>query len=141
MNNQRTIVYTLSVILVLAVASLAVLYIVRASSAPPSPEIHHLVIMKVQDTWKVVQEEDSTRTLVVARKGDRIRWIARGSDVYFQFMDARIFGGHTQMLPDGKELTLTVSRVARAGENPYAVFCLKDREFARGDSPPVIIIE
>jgi len=38
-------------------------------------------------------------------------------------------------------LTLTVGRLARSGENHYAVFCLTDREYARGDSPPVIIIE
>ena len=109
-----------------------------ASQTPPT--VHALSIMKVNNVWKVVDAEDSTKTLVIAKRGEKVIWTARGSDVYFQFMDKKLFGWNTKTLKDGRQLVLPVGRLARSGPNPYAVFCLADKQFATGDSAPVIII-
>jgi hypothetical protein len=105
------------------------------------PAEHNLSIMKVQNQWKVVLAQDTTVTTVRAKKGDKIIWTAKGSDVYFQFMDDKIFGKFTKVLKDGETLMLPVAATAKTGPNPYAVFCIADLEFATGDSPPVIIVE
>jgi hypothetical protein len=102
---------------------------------------HHLSITKVHNKWKVVDSVDTSRTAVSAKRGERIVWEADGSDVYFQFMDDKLFGDYTRSLKANQRLVMVVGNGARSGEHPYAVFCVADNEYATGDSPPKIIIE
>ncbi len=106
----------------------------------PSQE-YHLLIMKIKKDWKVVSAQDTTRTTVRVKKGDKIIWTAHGSDVYMQFIDQKLFGKYTQFIADGDQLRVTVGNLAKKGNNPYAVFCTADMQFATGDSPPVIIVD
>lgn len=102
---------------------------------------HPLHIKKMNKKWTVVDALDSTKTRVIASKGENIVWTAKGSDVYFQFGDSTVFGTYYAAIKAGGKLTLTVQPTAKPGRYPYAAFCLTDKEFARVDSPPIIIIE
>ncbi len=111
------------------------------------PKKHKIAIKKMKNKvtkmkeWKAVDAEDTLVTKIKVKKGDEIIWEADGSDLYFQFMDKQLFGDYTYFLEDGKKLKLIVGDQAQAKTYKYAVFCIADLEFARGDSPPVIIVE
>ena len=102
---------------------------------------HKLKILKVNNKWKVVHEEDITKVKIKAKRGEKIVWTASGSDMYFQFMDEKLFGNYTRTLKDGQKLVLPIGSEAKLGSHPYAVFCLTDKAFATGESPPTIIVE
>ncbi len=102
---------------------------------------HQVTIKKINNEWRVVDSEDNSKSVVRSKRGEQIIWTAEGSDVYFQFMDEKLVGNYTRTLKDGQKLVLNVGNGAKSGSNPYAVFCIKDKEFARGQSPPAIIIE
>jgi len=108
---------------------------------------HKIAIKKMKNKetkmkeWKAVDAEDSLATKIKVKKGDEITWEADGSDLYFQFMDEQLFGGYTYYLQDGKKLKLVVGDKAEAKTYKYAVFCIADLQYARGDSPPVIVVE
>ena len=112
----------------------------EAAKVTKAPKAHPLHLKKIHNKWKVAHP-DSTTSPVTASKGDSVVWMAMGSDVYIQFGDSTVFGTYNAMVQAGGKLTLTVQPVAKPGRYPYAVFCLKDKEFATADSPPVIIIE
>jgi len=87
---------------------------------------------------------------VKVKKKDTIIWTAEGTDVYFQFPDAlfnpegaadSLTEGYTKFLKDGKKLKLKVKDNAAPGTYEYAVFCTADGVFAKGESPPKIVIE
>ena len=120
---------------------LAGIFISISLHAQSSPKTHYLTIKKIKNEWKVVDSEDSTKIRVTAKRGEKIVWTAEGSDVYFQFMDENLFGRFKHELKDGKKLTLPIGQAAKLGPNPYAVFCIADKEYATGNSPPTIIIE
>ena len=109
--------------------------------ADAPPKEHRLHIRTVKNKWKVVDAQDSTKTIVTASKGENIVWTALGSDIYLQFSDSTLFGTHNATIPAGSNLSLTVTPSAKPGRYPYAAFCLRDKQFATGDSPPVIIIQ
>jgi hypothetical protein len=113
---------------------------VSGQSAQKASIEHPLHIKKMKDKWKVVHP-DSTSKPVKASKGEKIVWTAAGSDVHFQFCDSTVFGTYYAVIKAGDKLTLTVQPTAKPGNYPYAAFCVKEKEFARGDSPPIIIIE
>ena len=112
-----------------------------AGGPQKAPKEHRVHIKKMKNEWRVVDGQDSTSTLVKASKGDNIVWKALGSDVFLQFGDSTVFGTHNAVIKTGQNLTLTVLPTAAPGRYPYAAFCVKDNEFATGDSPPVIIIQ
>lgn len=112
-----------------------------AGGPQKAPKDHPLDIKKMKNKWKVVHGPDSTSTPVNANIGDDVAWAAKGSDVYFQFSDSTIFGVYYAVIKSGEKLTLTVQPTAQPGYYTYAAFCLKENEFARGESPPVIIIQ
>lgn len=134
---------------VLAALTAALLLLVFLTDSHPllsveyqnPPAEHNLQVRKVRNKWKVVESQDSTKTTVRAKKGEKIIWEAVGSDVYFQFMDDKLFGNYTRVLKDGHKLVLSVGNNAKTGVNHYAVFCIADLEYATGDSPPVIIVD
>ena len=109
-----------------------------------------LKIVKVGNEWKVVDATDTTKTKVRVKRNDMIEWTAEGSDVYFQFSSDLRFvgdsakdkldGGYTKYLPAGKKLKLKVKQDAPLGEEVYAVFVKADNVFAKGGSPPRIIV-
>jgi|GEM_PF-2344020 len=108
---------------------------------PPPPATHELEIKKVNNKWKVVLKSDSTKTTVHAKRGDKIVWTAVGTDAYFQFMDEYLVGKFTDFARAGTTKPLNIGNKAKDSINVYAVFCLTDKVFATGESPPMIIIE
>ncbi|MBD3288228.1 hypothetical protein GF337_05440 [candidate division KSB1 bacterium] len=109
-----------------------------------------LKVMKVDGEWRVVDATDTTKSNVRVKRNDTIEWTAEGSDVYFQFSSDLRFvgesakdkldGGYTKYLPEGKKLKLKVKKDAPLGEEVYAVFVKSENVFAKGGSPPIIIV-
>jgi len=122
-------------------------FILPASN--PSKD-YDLAVVKIGDTWKVVDANDHAKTKVKVKKKDTIVWSINGTDAYFQF-PAELFdavssadslkNGYTKFVKDGKKLKLKVKDDAPAGTYEYAIFCTADGVFAEGDSPPKIVIE
>ncbi len=109
------------------------------AEAPQGLPTISLSVKKVGQVWKVVQT-GTTNTDVRAKKGQKIIFSAEGTDVYFQFGETGLFGGHTKYLQNGKTLNLVVGNVAN-GTYVYAAFCLGPKEYAEGGSPPKIIVD
>ena len=99
-----------------------------------------LVIKLINDEWRVVFEDDYSKSDVTLRRGDRIRWVVEGSDASFQFPDTRIFGEGTRVVKAGNSLVMAVSAKSPMGNFPYAVFMHESMTYARGQSPPRIIV-
>ena len=76
---------------------------------------------------------------VHASQNDEVAWSDSTSDLYFQFMNATLFGVETQTLKKGNTLTLTV-QTAVNGAYHYAIFRTADSTYVIGNSPPTIII-
>ena len=101
---------------------------------------HRVVIKIIDDEWRVILADNENKSDVTARRGDRIRWTVEGSDASFQFSDERLVGHSTRKVRDGNPLVLAISNDAVNGIHPYAVFIHKDQTYARGQSPPRIIV-
>lgn len=101
---------------------------------------YRLVVKVINDEWRVVFEEDYSQSDVTLRRGDRIRWVVEGSDASFQFPDTRIFGENTKLVKAGNSLVMAVSAQSPTGNFPYSVFVHESMTFARGQSPPRIIV-
>jgi hypothetical protein len=99
-----------------------------------------LVVKLINDEWRVVFEDDYSKSDVTLRRGDRIRWVVEGSDASFQFPDTRIFGEDTKVVQAGNSLVIAVSANSPRGNFPYTVFIHESMTYARGQSPPRIII-
>jgi hypothetical protein len=99
-----------------------------------------LVVKLINDEWRVVFEDDYSKSDVTLRRGDRIRWVVEGSDASFQFPDTRIFGEDTKVVQAGNSLVMAVSSNSPRGNFPYTVFIHESMTYARGQSPPRIII-
>ncbi len=115
-----------------------------------APNTYELKVMKIGNVWKVVNATDTTKTKIIVHKKDTIIWTAIGTDAYFQFPDSlfkpvgkedSLVNGYTKFVKSGHKLKLKVKDSAPSGTYPYAVFCTADGVFARGDSPPKIIIK
>ncbi len=110
-----------------------------------------LVVMKIDNVWRVVDATDKTNTKVKVKKKDTIVWEVDGTDAFFQFpaelfnpvdqSDSLSGGGYTKFVKDGHKLKLKIKDDAPSGTYEYAIFCSADGVFARGDSPPKIIVE
>jgi hypothetical protein len=122
---------------------LSVLYFSCPHPDRARPEAHNMIVRKMDDVWRVVDAQDSSKFIIRARRGDTISWTVQGSDASFQFPHAALFvDGIIQLtLDDGESVTLTVSPSARKGAYPYAVFIHRDNVYARGQSPQEIIIK
>ena len=99
-----------------------------------------LVVKLIDDEWRVVFEDDYSKSDVTVRRGDRIRWVVEGSDVSFHFPDDRIFGANTKVVKAGNSMVLAVSAKSPRGNFPYTVFVHESMNYARGQSPPRIIV-
>lgn len=143
MRNKLLILLTGSFLLMLLLG----MYVVAPS--PPAKE-YELKIVKVDGVWKVVDASDYSKSKVKVKRKDTIVWTADGTDAYFQF-STRIFNpvgeadslvdGYTKFLKDGKKLKLKVKDDAPIGIEIYAVFCTAGQVFAKGESPPTIVVE
>ncbi len=102
---------------------------------------HRVAIKVINDEWRVVLADNESQSDVTARRGDRIRWSVEGSDASFQFSDERVVGHSTRIVRDGTPLVLAVSKKASNGTHTYEVFIHKDQTYARGQSPPRIIVQ
>ena len=131
---------------IIALLSLFVLFpvtnVLFAQSPPESNQsvLHELVVKVVNEEWRVVYKDDETKSTVVAKKNDRVSWTAEGSDISFQF-DESLFGGSSFELEDGESLMRPLAPGAKIGEYIYAVFVRGAGVFAKGESPPRIIID
>jgi len=105
------------------------------------PTEHNLVVKMIDNEWRVVLRDDESRSTVIAKRGDRIRWTVEDSDASFQFEDQNLFGDNTRTVRAGNPLVLAVGDGARVGSYTYAVFIHEDLTFARGDSPPRIFVD
>ena len=103
------------------------------------PKDVDLSIKKIGNVWKVVIT-GTTETDVHVTEGQKVIFHAEGSDVYIQFDNDKLFGGHTKTIKNGKQLTLGVGKVAK-GIYTYAAFCSGPGVFAEGGSPPKIIVD
>ena len=74
-----------------------------------------LVIKLINDEWRVVFEDDYSKSDVTLRRGDRIRWVVEGSDASFQFPDTRIFGEGTRVVKAGNSLVMAISAKSPMG--------------------------
>ncbi len=101
---------------------------------------YRLVVKVINDEWRVVFADDESKSDVTLRRGDRIRWVVEGSDVSFQFPDIRIFGQDTRVVKDGNSMVMAVSARSPRGNFPYTVFVHESMTYARGQSPPRIIV-
>ena len=106
----------------------------------PQPVEYRLVVKIIDDEWRVVFEDDETKSDVTLRRGDRIRWMVEGSDASFSFPEIQIFGLETRDVKDGNPLVMAISRNAPDGTYAYSVFVHEGMTYARGQSPPRIII-
>ena len=109
---------------------------------PPSPAKHHVHVKKVNANWKVVPLTGSDSTLRV-HPGDDITLTAIDSDLYLQFPDANIFkkNEYKHVILKGTAKTVTLKDDAELGRYVYAAFCMASKDYADGNSPPVMIIE
>lgn len=101
---------------------------------------YRLVVKVINNEWRVVFEDDYSRSDVTLRRGDRIRWTVAGSDASFQFPDSRIFGDGIKVVKAGNPMVLAISANSPGGTFPYSVFVHEAMSYARGQSPPRIIV-
>ena len=101
---------------------------------------YKLVVKIIGDEWRVVLEDDESQSDVTVRRGDRIRWVVEGSDASFSFTESRIFGHETREVKDGNPLVMAVTDNSPKGKFPYTVFIHESMTYARGQSPPRIIV-
>ncbi len=109
---------------------------------PDQGRVEHRVVVKIiNDEWRVVLEGNNSKSDVTLRRGDRIRWVVEGSDASFAFPDTRIFGHETREAKAGNPLVMAVSANSPKGTFPYTVFVHESMTYARGQSPPRIIVK
>lgn len=107
----------------------------------PQERVEYKVVVKIiGDEWRVVLDGDESKSDVILNRGDRIRWVVQGSDASFAFPDVGIFGLETREVKDGNPLVLAVSANSPSGTFAYTVFIHESMTYARGQSPPRIII-
>ncbi len=97
-------------------------------------------VKKIRNKWRTVDKKNGKKFTIEAKKRDEISWTADGSDISFQFPDLFSRRNNDVKLKDGKSIKLKVAPNARPGVYTYAAFIHKDEVFARGESPPTIII-
>nr|MBI1232466.1 hypothetical protein [Cytophagales bacterium] len=108
---------------------------------PEQERVEYRVVVKIiGDEWRVVLEDDESKSDVTLRRGDRIRWIVEGSDASFAFPDSRIFGQETRDVKAGNPLVMAISANSPRGTFAYTVFIHESMTYARGQSPPRIIV-
>ncbi|TVP52256.1 MAG: hypothetical protein EA341_03470 [Mongoliibacter sp.] len=108
---------------------------------PEQGRVEHRVVVKIiNNEWRVVLEGNNSKSDVTLRRGDRIRWVVEGSDASFAFPDSRIFGHETREVKAGNPLVMAVSANSPKGTFPYTVFIHESMTYARGQSPPRIIV-
>jgi hypothetical protein len=117
---------------------------------PPASNTTTLIVMKVGDVWKVVDATDSTNTKIKVKKKDTIVWKVEGTEAVFQFpqqlFDAvdssdNLTDGYMKTVKNGHKLKLKIRSDAASGTYEYAVFCTTGGVFAKGGSPPKIVVE
>ncbi|NBC26663.1 MAG: hypothetical protein GVY08_07375 [Bacteroidetes bacterium] len=104
-------------------------------------ERHELSAVMEDGEWKIVDTEDPDNVEIVVAPGDTVVWNAPPeSELYFQFMDDRLTGEFTEVASRGESVSLIIGERAKEGDNPYAAFVINDSTYARGESPPRMIV-
>ncbi len=124
---------------------MTVVLLMLAGSGPPQQKAHapktqhHISIALIHNVWRAVRSgTDSSEVRVHA--GDDVYFHAVGSDVYFQFDNPHLFGVINEVVKKGHWIHFVVGKVA-PGTYYYSAFCEGPKVFARGDSPPKIIVD
>jgi len=141
MKKKSTYVTALTIGMILIFGFFSETVLAQNPDNPNRPTEHNLVVKQINDEWRVVNPEDETRSTIVVKRGDRVRWVVEGSDASFQFEDENLFGGNIRTVRAGNPLVLAIANGARIGLHAYAVFIHTDMVFAKGESPPKIIVE
>lgn len=141
MKKKSTYVTVSTIGIILFFGFLSETLVAQNPDNPNRPTEHNLVVKQINEEWRVVNREDETTSTIVVKRGDRIRWVVEGSDASFQFEDENLFGGNTRTVSAGNPLLLAIGNGARIGSHAYAVFIHTDMVFAKGESPPRIIVE
>ncbi len=110
-----------------------------AQAQPGGQKEVHIEITKIGQIWRAILQGYPDSAVHVAAN-QKVIFHAVGTDVYFQFDNDKLFGGHTQYVKSGESLKLSVGQIKR-GEYTYAAFCLTPKKFAEGNSPPKIIVD
>jgi hypothetical protein len=105
------------------------------------PPDHIADVKLIKGEWRVVLKGDESKSDIIANKKDIVRWRVYGSDVVFNFPDTRIFGFGDRKVKSGKFLTLPILADSPSGEFTYTVLIKKSGTYARGQSPPRIIVK
>ena len=113
----------------------------QQAQAQTRPTEHRLEVKLIDSEWRVVLEGDEQQSDITVRRGDRVRWVVQGSDASFQFLETTLFGDGSRTVRDGRPMVLAIRDEAADGIYPYSVFIHNDLEYARGQSPPRIIID
>lgn len=111
-------------------------------------------VKKVNNIWKVDNVQPDVSGPMHVKAGDTVVWRSDSSDVVFQFPedasnkyfnpvapDDSLEEGYLKKMKAGEELRLKVKDDVKKGRIIYAVFVIKPAVFARGSTPPIIIID
>jgi hypothetical protein len=142
----KTIPLTVIVILSLILTNL---YKDMSNVQPPNKV--YLTIKNIEGVWRVVDANNNSR--IIVHKGSQVTWISPASDVAFQFPTKvkqilapdstvdRLPDGYTKYVKAGHKIKFHIKMNAPTDTLEYAVFVIKGRKYAKGQSPPKIIIQ
>lgn len=105
------------------------------------PIVHKVVVKEINGEWRVVLEGDESKSDVYAKRGDRVIWKVKGSAVTFEFPNSCILGFKSASRKNNVPLDKTILKDSPLGEFAYSVFIKKTGTYARGQSPPRIIVK
>lgn len=140
MKIKSLTTFTTTIVLVLFSAFFSDVLYAQPPADENQSELHELVVKVIDDEWRVVHKNDESKSTITVKKNDRVSWTAEGSDISLQF-DESLFGGSSFTIKNGKSKMRPVAPGAKAGEYIYAVFIHSAQVFARGESPPIIIVD
>lgn len=136
---------------VIVILSLISINLYKNTSTVPPPNKVDLTIKKIKGVWRVVDANNNPRIIVY--KGNQITWTSPASDVVFQFPDKvkhflkpdsrddSLPDGYTKYVKAGHKIKFHIKMNAPTDTLEYAVFVIKGLQFAKGQSPPKIIIK
>lgn len=114
---------------------------INAQEVDRSVETHKLTVKKTGNKWKTFDKKKNVEKQPKVKRGDYVVWEADSSDVYFQFMDEKLFGTFNAFLKQGDTLRLEVGKKAKKGKNYYSAFIYNDKAYLEGSSPPQIVVD
>jgi len=138
-------------LMVIVILSLISINFYKGTSTVQPPNKVDLTIKKIEGVWRVVDANNNPK--IIVHKGNQVTWTSPASDVAFQFPDKvnhylepdstvdHLPDGYTKYVKAGHKIKFHIKMNAPTDTLEYAVFVIKGRQFAKGQSPPKIIIQ